>query len=217
MSDQQNPNPNQPNPYGQPQTPNGYAPNGYAQAPQAQQPAYGQQPPQAYPPGWQPGQQPAYGQPNPYGQQPGYGYGAPQFAPRHKLPGAALFSAIIWIIFGSLQLIGALGSLAGGRPGPALIIGLGIGVSLLMGGIQTASGKAKSLLGPAIVSIIIGAFYLLAMLFIGSLFRGIGGGGLGTIIMGVMFLFGGLLTTAGILGCMTNGKYKEYHHTKHGY
>ena len=101
-----------------------------------------------------------------------YGGYAPQFTPRHKLPGAAMFSAIIWIIFGSLQLLGALISLAGGRPGPALIIGIGIGVSLLMGGIQTATGKAKSLLGPAIVSIIIGALYLFAMLFIGSLFRG---------------------------------------------
>ena len=85
-----------------------------------------------------------------------------------------------------------------------------------MGGIQTATGKAKSLLGPAIVSIIIGALYLFAMLFIGSLFRGIGAGGLGTIFMLILFVFGALLGTAGILGCVVNGKYKEFHMTKHG-
>ena len=195
MSDQPQ-QPQQPQNYYAPQ---GQAPQGYA--PQAQ----------GYPPGYAPGPQMPYGQPNPYGQP--YGGYAPQFAPRHKLPGAALFSAIIWIIFGSLQLLGALASLAGGRPGPALIIGLGIGITLLMGGIQTATGKARSLLGPAIVSIIVGALYLLTMPFIGSLFRGIGGG-IGTIIMLVMFIFGGLLTTSGILGCIANGKYKEYHHTK---
>lgn len=192
MSDQQqpNPNPNQPM-YGY--APNG-APNGYQQPQQ----------PQQYPPGWAP-QQPMMPQP--------YGY-APQFAPRHKLPGAALAAAIIWIIYGSLQLIGALGTLAGGRPGPQLVIGLGIGVALLMGGITTATGKAKSLLPTAIVSIVLGALVLIAMLFIGSLFRGLGGAG--GIIMLIGLLFGGLLVTGGVLGCIANGKYKEYHYTKFG-
>lgn len=209
---EQSPNPN-PNPYNQ--APNGYAPTGYAQAPQGQQPMYGQQPqqPQAYPPGWQPqpGQPPAYGQP-----PQAYGYGQPQFAPRRKLPGGALAASIIWIIYGSLQLIGVLGSLAiAGRPGPQLIIGLGVGVAFLMAGITTATGKAKGLLANGIVSIVWGSIILLAMLALGSLVRGLGGAS--SIIMLIGVLLGGMMIVAGILACMNNQKFKEYHHTKHGY
>lgn len=208
MSDQQNQNPN-PNPYNQApnQAPNGYAPNGYAQPQQPQQPQYGYAPPPANP----------YGQQAAYGQPPApYGYGQPQFAPRHKLPGGALAAAIIWIIYGSLQLIGVLGSLAAvGRPGPQLIIGLGVGVAFLMAGITTSTGKAKGLLANGIVSIVWGAIILLAMLALGSLVRGLGGAS--SIIMLIGVLLGGMMITAGILACMGNGKYKEYHHTKHGY
>lgn len=214
MSDQQNPNPNQPNPYEQQPQPGyapngyaqqpqqGYAPNGYAQAPQQPQYGYGQ-PPQGQ-------HQPAYGQP------PGYGYAQPQFSPRHKLPGGALAAAIIWIIYGALQLIGVLGGLAAaGRPGPQLIIGLGVGVAFLMAGITTSTGKAKGLLANGIVSIVWGAIILLAMLALGSLLRGFGGAS--SIIMLIGVLFGGMMIVAGILACMNNQKYKEYHHTKRGY
>ena len=202
MSDQQNPNPYN-------QQPNyGYAPNGQApQAPQAQAPQgypQGTQP-QQYPQGWAP-QQPQMAQP--------YGY-APQFTPRHKLPGGAMAAAIIWIIYGSLQLIGVLGGLAAaGRPGPQLIIGLGIGVAFLMAGITTSTGKAKGLLANGIVSIVLGALIAIAFLALGSLLRGLGGAS--GILMLVGLVFGGLLVTAGILACMNNQKYKEYHWTKHG-
>lgn len=209
MSDQQNPNPN---PYNQAPQQQGYAPNGYAQPQQ----------PQGYPQGsgLQP-QQPQYGyQPAPQQgyQQPGaaYGYHQPGFAPRHSLPGGAIFAAIVWVIFGALYLIGALMQLASGRPQPiSLMIALALGIVFTSGAITTFMGKAKSLLGPAIVAIIFGALTLLAMLFVGSLFRGLGGAGGVVMLIGVVI--GGLLLTSGIIGCITNKKYKEYHHTKHGY
>lgn len=214
MSDQPQ-NPQNPQ-YYPPQQPDqqGYAPNG--QAPQAygQQPqGYGQQPQQAYPPGWQGQPQNPYGQPAPYGQQ-GYG-GGYGFTPRHKLPGAAIFSAIVWIIFGSLYLLGALAQLAG-RPQPiSLMIGIALGIVFLLGGIQTCTGKARSLLGPAITAIVVGSIGLIALLAVGAAFsRFLGGAGGAIILIGVLIT--GLMLTSGIIGCVTNKKYKEFHQTKFG-
>lgn len=197
MSDQQ-PQP----PYPAPSYPNGYAPNGYQQqAPNG----YQQQAPQAYPPGW--------GQPQQMAPQ--YGYHPPGFAPRHKLPGGAMAAAIIWIIYGSLQLVGVLAGLGmGARPGPSTIIGVGLGVAFLMAGITTSTGKAKGLLANGIVSIVLGALIAIAFLVLGALVRNFGGGG---ILLLLALVFGGMLVTAGILACVSNKNYKEFHHTKHGY
>jgi hypothetical protein len=155
---------------------------------------------QAYPPGWAP-----------QGQQMAPQYG---FTPRHKLPGTALAAAIIWIIYGSLQLLGVLASFGmGARPAPGTIIGLGLGIAFLMAGIQTSTGKAKGLLANGIVSIVLGAIIALALLALGSLVRGFGGGG---ILLLLALVFGGMLVTAGILACVGNKNYKEFHHTKYG-
>jgi hypothetical protein len=220
MSDQQQQPPYNPNPY-QPQQ--GYAPNGTPQ--QQPQQGYPQgQPQQGYPQG-QPQQGYPQGQPQqqypqgwaPQGQQmaPQYGYHPPGFAPRHKLPGGAMAASIIWIIYGSLQLIGVVAGLGmGGRPGPSTIIGLGIGVAFLIAGIQTSSGKAKGLLANGICSIILGALIALALLALGSMARGLGGAG-GIIVL-IGLVFGGMLVTAGILACVSNKNYKEFHHTKFG-
>ncbi len=208
-TDPQQPNyPAQPQQSAQPQ--GGYVPpQGYAQ-PQAygtQPPAYGTPAPQAYPPGWQPqpGQQMA----------PAYGYHSQGFSPRHKLPGAAIFAAVIWIIFGAIYLLGALAQLAG-RPQPlSLLIGLALGAVFLTGGIMTCTGKARSLLGPAITAIVVGSIGMIAMLVLGAVFsRAFGGGGGIIILIGVLIT--GLMLTSGIIGCIANRKYKEFHQTKFG-
>jgi hypothetical protein len=214
---QPNPNPNYPQQpaaapngqYAQPQQ--GYAqPQGYPQQQGYPQPQQGYQPPQAsgqYPPGYAPQGQMA---------PPPYGYHQQGFAPRHKLPGAAIFSAVVWIIFGSLYLLGSLAQLAG-RPQPlSLMIGLALGIVFLMGGITTCTGKARSLLGPAITAIVVGSLGLIAMLVVGAVFtRAFGGGGGAIILIGVLIT--GLMLTSGIIGCIANRKYKEFHQTKFGF
>ena len=214
MSDQpqQPQNPNQPQYYPPQAQQPGYAPNGqapqqaYGQPPQQQgygtpPPGYGQAP-QAYPPG--------------YGQQPPqYGYQQPGFTPRHKLPGSALAAAIMWIIYGSLALIGNLAALgmSGGRVGGPGFVGLGIAVAFLIAGIQTSTGRAKGLLANGIVSIVLGSIGAIAILALGSLMRGFHPSG--AIIL-LLLLIPGMLLTAGILACVGNSKYKEFRATKFG-
>jgi hypothetical protein len=195
--------------------------------PQAQSGQYPQQPQQGYPqpyPQAQPGypQQPGYppqGQPGyPPQGQPGFApqppmYPPANFTPRHKLPGVAVAASIIWIIYGSLALIGNLIGLAGsgGRAGTPSFIGLGIAVGFLVGGIQTLMGKAKGMLGNGIASIVLGALVAIAFLLLGALIRGFHAPMI-LILIGV--LFGALLITAGVLGCIGNKAYKEYRMTK---
>ena len=161
-------------------------------------------PPQPQP---QPQLQPVYGQPLPMP------YAQPGFTPRHKLPGTVIAASIMWIIYGGLGLLGNLGALAssGGKVGTGGIIGIGITLAFLVAGIQTIMGKAKGTLGNGIASIVLGGLVLIAFLALGSMFRGIGGAG---VLLVVGLIVGGILITAGILGCMGNKAYKEYRATK---
>ena len=219
-----------------PQNPYGGQP-GYPQQPQAQpqqpqQQGYPQQPQQGYAPQsqqpypqqpQQPGypQQPQYGQ-QPYGQQPGYppqGYQQPQQVyaggPQLTRPGTITAASIMWIIYGSLALIGNLMTLgaSGGRVGGPGYIGLGLSIAFLVTGIQALMGKARGLLATGIVSIVLGAIVLIAFLALGSLLRGIHAPAALLALIG--FLFGGFLITAGILACLGNTKYKAWRASKH--
>jgi len=182
---------------------------GYPQ--QQQQPGYPQQP-GGYPPqGYQ--QQPGYPP-----QQPGYGYGAPQgypppanFVPQHTRPGTITAASIMWIIWGSLSLIGNLMTLANGRPGGGMFIGWGLTLAFLITGIQALMGKAKGLLAMGIISIVFGGLALIAFLALGSLIRIHAAFGV-LLLIGV--LVGGMLIVPGILACIGNTKYKNWRRTR---
>jgi hypothetical protein len=149
-----------------------------------------------------------------YGHQPQTPYAQPGFTPRHKLPGTVIAASIMWIIYGGLGLLGNIGTLAstGGKMGTGGIVGIGITLAFLIAGIQTLMGKAKGTLGNGIASIVVGGLVLIAFLALGSLFRGIGPGA--GVLMAIGLIVGGILITAGILGCMGNKAYKEYRATK---
>jgi hypothetical protein len=177
---------------------------------------------QDFPPN--PPQYPPAGYPPPQGQpgylpQPGWAPPPPQyppqpsFTPRHKLPGTAIAASIIWIIYGSLALIGNLITLAasGGRTGTPSIVGLGIAAGFLVGGIQTLMGKAKGMMANGIASIVLGALVAIAFLLLGALIRGFHAP-MFLVVIGL--LFGALLITGGILALVGNKAYKEYHLTK---
>jgi hypothetical protein len=201
-----------------PHQPPGYPPS-YPQPTQQAQPGYPA-----------PQGQPGYPQPNPYGHaQPGPGYGqppypqghgqpampyAPQgFTPRTKLPGIVVAASIMWIIYGSLGLLGNLSALgaSGGKIGGGGFFGLFIAVAFLVAGIQTLMGKAKGMLANGITSIVLGGLAMIAILALGAISRGFH---LPPILFVVGFIFGALLITAGILACMGNKAYKEYRATK---
>ncbi len=185
-----------------------YAPNAHQQPPQ----------PQGYPPGFAPQYSPGYA---PQGQ-PGYPpqQHAPQpfapmaaaFAPRHSLPGTAIAASVIWLIYGLLGLLGNLTTLAaGGRVQPSSIIGLSLAVMFLVWGIQTMTGKLRSLLGPAITGIVLGGLTVLAFVFLGILAHGFH---LPMWLFAIGAIVGGLQIVAGILGCVGNRAYKEYRATR---
>ena len=134
--------PNQPNPYGQPQQPGQQPPpppNPYGQP---QQPGYGQQP-----------QQPGYGQPpqQGYGQpQQGYGqpgYGQPAYGqPGYGQPGQSPFGAYaVWGIRLAAYLIDALIAVGAG------IIFIIIGAILLGSDDASAVGLLIMLVGYAVI------------------------------------------------------------------
>ena len=135
--------PNQPNPYGQPQQPGQQPPppaNPYGQPPQ-QQPGYGQPP-----------QQPGYGQPpqQGYGQpQQGYGqpgYGQPGYGqPGYGQPGQSPFGAYaVWGVRLAAYLIDALIALGAG------IIFIIIG-AILLGSDASAVGLLIMIVGYAVI------------------------------------------------------------------
>jgi hypothetical protein len=194
------------------QPPGGYPPPGGGYPPPG-----GGYPPQqggGYPPqqgGGYPPQQQGYPPQGAYPGQGGYppqGYAQPGFEPQHSRPGTVTGAAILWIIYGSLGTLGGLMSLRAGATG---VIGLGVAVSFLMAGIQALMGKG-SVLAWGIFSIVWGAITLIAFLALGSLMRGFGGAG--GILAVVGFIIGGMLITAGILGCMGNAKWKAWRMTK---
>jgi hypothetical protein len=181
-----------------PNYPQNYPPQGYQQ----QQPGY-QQPPGYY-------QQPGYAPP-PYWQQP-QGYAPPNFTPRHKLPGTAVAASIMWIIYGSLGLLGnliALGA-SGGKAGGG-IVGIGIAVGFLVAGITTLTGKAKGMMANGIASIVLGALVSIAILLLGALIRGFHPP---AVLILVGLLFGLMLIGAGIFALVGNKAYKEYRYTR---
>jgi hypothetical protein len=169
----------------------------------------------------EPYQQP--NQPYPYPPQPqGYApqqlYGANAYAPQAygnpqaKLPGIVIAASIMWIIYGSLALIGnLLGLAAGGRPGASTAIGFGIAAAFLISGIQALGGKARGLLASGICSIVLGALTSVAFLLLGALIRGFRPPGW---LLGFGFLIGAILITAGILACIGNRSYKEWRAAK---
>jgi hypothetical protein len=154
-----------------------------------------QQPNQPYP---YPPQQPSYPPPQqPYGAYAPQAYGNPQA----KLPGVVIAASIMWIIYGSLGLIGnLLGLAAGGRPGASTAVGFGIAAAFLISGIQALSGKARGLLASGICSIVLGA-----------LIRGFRPP---AWLLGFGFLIGAILITAGILACIGNRSYKAWRAAK---
>jgi hypothetical protein len=120
-------------------------------------------------------------------------------------------AGVLWIIYGSLQTLGGMVSL-GGRVGAPTIIGLSIGVSFLIAGIQAVMGKARGMLGAGISSIIWGVLVLIVMVGASSVireFRHVAG-----IFAVVGLVIGGMLITAGILACAANGKYKAWRASK---
>ncbi len=121
----------------------------------------------------------------------------------------------MWIIYGSLALIGNLAALgmSGGRVGGPGFVGLGIAVAFLIAGIQTSTGRAKGLLANGIVSIVLGSLGAIAILALGSLMRGFHPSG---ALVLILLLIPGMLLTAGILACVGNSKYKEFRATKFG-
>lgn len=150
-----------------------------------------------------------HGSPNP-------GYGAPGYAPAQPAPlgrpGTITAAAIMWIIYGGLSLLGNLLSLAGGRVGGSTLMGFGIATLFFAGGIQLLSGKARSVLGLAITSIVLGGLVLLLCVVAGSVIHELHAAAGLLVVIGLVF--GGYLIVAGILGCSGNAKYKQWrYHT----
>jgi hypothetical protein len=191
--------------YPQPHGPQGYAPQG---APQQGYPQGAPQqgyPQQGYP---QQGYAPQAGY-SPYPAQPyAQGYQQPP-----KKPGVVVAASILWIIYGSLALLGNLIALggSGGRTGAPTIIGLSIGAGFLVAGITTLTGKARGLLANGIVSIVLGGLTSVAFLLLGALLRGFR---VSAPLLGIGFVVGSILIVAGILACMGNRRYKEWRAAK---
>ena len=129
-------------------------------------------------------------------------------------PGSITAAAVLWIIYGSLSLLGNLMTLAAshGRTGTSSIFGFAMALAFLITGIQALGGRAKGLLGAGIASIILGAIVLLAFLALGSLVRGMHAPAALLAVIGL--LAGGLLITPGILACAGNGKYKAWRQSR---
>jgi hypothetical protein len=122
-------------------------------------------------------------------------------------PGSITAAGILWIIYGSLALLGTLVSLRAGA-GPMNFLNLFVAIAFVTGGIQALTARASTLLATGIVSIIWGAFTLIACLALGTLFEGMReAAGLFAVIG---FVVGGMLITAGILACVGNAKFKAW-------
>ncbi|HTR49119.1 MAG TPA: hypothetical protein VMJ10_00350 [Kofleriaceae bacterium] len=110
----------------------------------------------------------------------------------------------MWIIYGGLGLLGNLMSLGVGV-GVQTFVGFAMSLGFLITGIQALSGRAKSLLGSGIASIILGVIVLLALFVLGSM---VNDKAPMAVIAAIGLAFGGMLITAGILACLGNTKFK---------
>lgn len=83
-----------------------------------------------------------------------------------RFPGTVMASGIIWIGFGTLNLLGTMLIFAnvaanpGARPTAPCCAG-GIGIAFLVCGLQTVLGKASDTLGNSIGSLVFGLIYML--------------------------------------------------------
>lgn len=119
-------------------------------------------------------------------------------------PGVVTAAAIIWIVFGSLGILGQLMTIAAGNTRGAF--GILIAIAFLVVGIQSLTGKAKDTLGNGIGALVIGVLSL----GVGTLFAGRGG----AIILVVLLLQSGLMVTSGILALVGRSAYKAWRNSR---
>lgn len=150
------------------------------------------------------------------------------------LPGSVRAAAIIWMVYGSLQLFGTIlgfilqagnqaanaaagnNNAAGSAGSPCC--GIAIGIAFAYCGHQTLKGEAKDTLGNSVGSLLIGL--LQALLAVGLIF--IAAGVLGNnanlaldeevlyVVAVLVGLMGSMLLLAGTLGLMGRSGYREW-------
>jgi hypothetical protein len=122
-------------------------------------------------------------------------------------PGTITAAGILWIIYGSLGLLGSLLTLRAAA-GPMMFVQLFVAIAFLSGGIQAVTGRVSTLLATGIVSIIWGVMNLLAIFALSALVRGLHAEV--ALLSAVGLFLGGMLITAGILACVGNAKFKAW-------
>lgn len=147
----------------------------------------------------------------PQGPGPGQPYFPPAAppGPRPGKPGIIVAACILWIIYGSIGILGGLASMkAGGFAYGNLIFG----IAFLATGIQTLMGKTPSVLGAGIACLVLGGLGLIVMVML------MGGGlhhmRMAGILFGIVLVNSGLLITAGILAIVGNARYKAWRATR---
>jgi len=120
-----------------------------------------------------------------------------------QMPGTVKAAAILWIIVGSLGLLGQLMALGNFRP--QSFVAIAIAIAFIVAGVQTISGKARDTLWNGIASIVIGALNCGLLLFIT-----LGMGGLGPVVLlsGLPVALG--LIVAGILALVGRAGYRAW-------
>jgi hypothetical protein len=152
---------------------------------------------------------------------------------RPDFPVGATIAGIIWIVVGSLGLIGATINLVTGAadfgppnqqpppPGAAegrmcgMVLGVLIYLAFLLVGIQTVKGNARGLIGNSVGSVLV-SLILLGVGALGFLVGAAVPGGQNAnrgilLVMSLLLLgLGGGLMLAGILGFVNNTAYQEW-------
>lgn len=122
-----------------------------------------------------------------------------------KIPGVIIAASILWIIYGSLSVLGGLASL---RAGAFSYFNLSVGVAFVTAGIQTLTGKVSSVLATGITCLVLGGLGVLVML-------ALMGGALGHVrvvgfLVVVILINTSILVTAGSLALVGNKRYKAW-------
>jgi len=136
------------------------------------------------------------------------------------IPGAAIAAGVVWIVFGSLSVLGAIlqlvTTLAGGeqdgggasyRAGrmSGMFCGAAIGAAFIRAGIQTVRGSADDVQGNAIGSLLLGGLY--ALLGLVALFASID---LAKVVGLIMLFLALTLFAAGAIALSARSDYLEY-------
>ena len=149
---------------------------------------------------------------------------------RREVPKLVRTAGIIWIIFGGLMLVTAVGSMGmmgmagnGAQGSCNGIVGILFGIAFLFVGVQSIKGTAKDTLGNGIGSIVIGAlnagvgvFAIIGGLALYSVLAASAAPApvaLVLIVAGAVNILSGVgLIVAGTLALMGRAEYKAYRH-----